>query len=70
MGGTFTTMLVTEEPAVRELLNVPENHALACVIPIGHPVKQPKRLTRQPVEEFVTLETYDGEPFVRRRDST
>ena len=63
LGGTFTTMLVTEEPAVRELLAIPEDHALACVIPIGHPVKQPRRLTRQPVEEFVTLESYDGEPF-------
>lgn len=63
LGGTFTTMLVAEEPAVRELLAVPDGHALACVIPLGHPVKQPKRLTRRPVEEFVTLETYDGEPF-------
>jgi nitroreductase len=63
LGGTFTTMLVAAEPAVRELLAIPENHALACVIPLGHPVKQPKRLTRRPVEEFVTLETYDGEPF-------
>jgi nitroreductase len=63
LGGTFTTMLVSEEPAVLGLLNIPENHAVACVIPIGHPVKQPKRLTRQPVEDFVTLETYDGEPF-------
>lgn len=63
LGGTFTTMLVSEEPAVRELLAIPEEHAVACVIPIGHPVKQPRRLTRQPVEEFVTLETFDGDPL-------
>ena len=63
LGGTFTTMLVAEEPAVRELLAIPENHALAAVIPLGRPVKQPKRLTRQPVEDFVTLETFDGQPF-------
>jgi nitroreductase len=63
LGGTFTTMLVAQEPAVRELLGIPAQHALACVIPLGHPVRQPRRLTRQPVEEFVTLETFDGEPF-------
>ena len=63
LGGTFTTMLVTEEPAVRELLSIPEDHALACVIPLGRPVRQPRRLTRREVAEFVTLETYDGEPF-------
>jgi nitroreductase len=63
LGGTFTTMLVAEEPAVRELLRIPEHHALACVIPIGRPVRQPRRLTRRDVDEFVTLETYDGVPL-------
>ena len=63
LGGTFTTMLVAQEPAVRELLAIPEHHALACVIPLGRPVKQPRRLTRRPVEDFVTLETYAGAPF-------
>jgi nitroreductase len=66
LGGTFTTMLTAEEPAVRELLAIPEGHALACVIPLGHPRKQPRRLTRRPVEDFVTLETFDGEPFAPR----
>ena len=63
LGGTFTTMLVAQEPAVRELLEIPERHALACVIPLGHPVRQPRRLTRRDVEDFVTLETFDGEPL-------
>ena len=63
LGGTFTTMLVAQEPAVRELLAIPEHHALACVIPLGRPVHQPRRLTRRGVAEFVTLETYDGEPL-------
>jgi nitroreductase len=65
LGGTFTTMLAAEEPAVRELLRVPDGHALACVIPLGHPVRQPKRLTRRPVEEMVTIGSFDG-PALRR----
>lgn len=63
LGGTFTTMVTAVEPAVRELLGIPDDHAVACVIPIGHPVKQPRRLSRQEVGEFVTHETYDGAPF-------
>lgn len=62
-GGTFTTMAVAEEPAVKELLGIPDNYAVAAVVPLGKPVRQPHRLRRQPVEEFVTRERFDGEPF-------
>lgn len=63
LGGTFTTMAVAEEPGVKALLGLPDSHAVATVIPLGHPVKQVTRLRRAPVEEFVTLERYDGEPL-------
>jgi len=62
-GGTFTTMAVAEEPAVKELLGIPAQYAVAAVIPLGKPVRQPNKLRRQPVEEFVTRERFDGEPF-------
>lgn len=62
-GGTFTTMAVTEESKVRELLGIPDTHAIAAVVPLGKPVKQLTRLRRQPVEEFVTLERFDGTPL-------
>jgi nitroreductase len=65
-GGTITTMAVAQEPAVRELLGVPEQYAVAAVVPLGKPVKQPTRLRRQPVEEFVTRERFDGAPFGTR----
>lgn len=63
LGGTFTTMAVAEEAGVKELLGLPDSHAVATVIPLGHPVKQVTRLRRTPVEDFVTLERYDGEPL-------
>lgn len=63
LGGTFTTMLVAEEPAVRTLLAIPDGHALACVVPLGRPARQSKRLTRRPVEHFVTIERFDGAPL-------
>jgi nitroreductase len=62
-GGTITTMAVAQEPAVRALLGIPEEYAVAAVVPLGKPVKQPTRLRRQPVEEFVTWQRFDGEPF-------
>ena len=62
-GGTITTMAVAQEPAVRELLGIPEQYAVAAVLPLGRPVKQPTRLRRQPIAEFVTRERFDGEPF-------
>jgi nitroreductase len=62
-GGTFTTMAVAQEPQVKELLGVPEQYAVAAVVPLGKPVKQPTRLRRQPVSEFVTWQRYDGRPF-------
>jgi nitroreductase len=62
-GGTFTTMAIAEEPRVKELLGIPEQYAVAAIVPLGRPVKQPTKLRRQPFTEFVTRERFDGEPF-------
>lgn len=60
-GGVLTTMAVAEEPRVKELLGVPDDYAIAALVPIGKPVKQVKKLTRRPVSEFATRERFDGE---------
>jgi nitroreductase len=62
-GGTITTMAAAEEPAVRGLLGIPDEYAVAAVVPLGRPVKQLTRLRRNEVEEFVTRETFDGPPL-------
>ncbi|KRQ29160.1 MULTISPECIES: nitroreductase family protein [Mycobacteroides] len=62
-GGTLTTMAVAQEPKVRELLGIPETYAVAAVLPIGKPIKQLTRLRRNAIEEFVTLERFDGDPY-------
>ena len=62
-GGTITTMAAAEEPAVRGLLGIPDEYAVAAVLPIGKPVKQLTKLRRNEVEEFVTRESFDGQPF-------
>lgn len=59
-GGVLTTMVVAQEPAVRELLGIPDNYAVACMLPLGKPVKQVTKLTRRPVSEFTTRDRFDG----------
>src|SRR4051812_17982115 len=62
-GGTITTMAAAEEPAVRGLLGIPDEYAVAAVVPIGKPVRELTKLRRNEVGEFVTRETFDGQPF-------
>jgi len=62
-GGTITTMAVAEEPRMRELLGIPEPYAIACVVPLGKPAHQPRKLSRLEVAELTRLEHWQGEPL-------
>ena len=64
-GGVLATVTVAEEPRVKELLGIPEDYAIAALLPIGKPVKQIRKLTRKPVSEIATRDRFDGEPFRR-----
>jgi len=63
LGGIITTVLARQEPAVRELLGIPEGHALAALIALGTPKKRITKLRRAAVEEFTVVDRFDGEPF-------
>ena len=62
-GGTITTMAIAEEPQVRQLLGIPDTHAVAALVPLGKPARQLTKLRRQPVGRFVTRERFDGAVF-------
>jgi nitroreductase len=63
LGAAITTLLARVEPAVRELLGMPDNVALACHISTGHRAEPwPSRLSRNPVESFAFAERY-GQPW-------
>jgi hypothetical protein len=62
-GGTITTLAAAEEPKMQALLNIPADHAVAAVVPLGRPVAQLTRLRRRPVPEIATRERFDGAPF-------
>jgi nitroreductase len=62
-GGTFTTMAIAREEQVRQLLGIPDAHAIAAVVPLGKPTRQLTKLRRQSVAEFVTMERFHGAAF-------
>ncbi|MCP4844486.1 MAG: nitroreductase family protein [Actinomycetia bacterium] len=68
LGGVLTTLIVPAETDVQALLGLPDSHAIAALIPLGRPVKQLTRLRRRPVEEFVTVDHFDGMPLGSRRE--
>ena len=59
-GGTITTLAVSQEPKLREVLGIPPHVAVCAVMPLGKPVKQLQSLKRKPVAQFATRERYDG----------
>jgi nitroreductase len=64
VGSAFTTLLCITEPAVRELLHIPDDFITAGHIAIGYPAHGfPTRLTRSPVEEIVFAEAFDRPLF-------
>lgn len=64
LGGVMTTTLCRQEAKVKELLGVTGSEfALAGLIVLGYPTHQPTRLTRRPVGDFATLDTFEGEPL-------
>jgi nitroreductase len=69
-GGTMTTLAVAEEPEIKALLRIPDDHAVCAVVPIGKPVKQLTRLKRKSVEELCTREKFDGPAFTPASSSS
>jgi nitroreductase len=64
-GGTITTLAVSQEDKIQALLGIPKDHAVCAIMPLGKPVKQLTKLSRNPVDAFVTLERFYGAPFTK-----
>jgi nitroreductase len=63
LGAAFTTLIVPAEAELRELLGIPPGIAVAGHIAAGRRADPwPKRLSRQPVDDFTFDERW-GEPY-------
>ena len=60
LGGTITTFVGGSDSDLRDLLRVPSHYAFSAMIPMGKPIKQLTRLSRNPVNSFAVLDTFDG----------
>ena len=69
LGGVLTTYLAHQEQVVSELLDLPDDHAVAAMIAIGEPVRQLTRLKRNPVEEFTFIDRFSGPSFTGKPSS-
>jgi nitroreductase len=63
LGGVITTIAIREEAQVKTILGAPDPLALAAIIALGYPIRQPRRLRREPVSAFVTVDSIDGPEF-------
>lgn len=63
--GVLTTYVTPSEPAVRELLGLPDSFAVAATIPLGRPKRVLTKLRRNPVAEFARLGRWEGGPPLR-----
>lgn len=66
LGGVLTTFLSKMEAKAANIVGLPEHHALAATMFIGHPVHQPTKLRRDPVENFTTIDSFTGTGFHQR----
>jgi nitroreductase len=63
VGSAVTTLLCHFEPAVKELLGIPDELLTAAHVAVGYPAKGfPTKLTRSPVADTVFADTY-GTPY-------
>lgn len=67
LGGVITSMLTHNEDEARKLLGVPDEYAVAAMLALGHPVKQPTKLRRFKVDDFATIDRFRGESLKRPR---
>jgi nitroreductase len=63
LGGVITTIAIREEAQVKTILGAADPLALAAVIALGYPVRRPRRLRREPVSAFATVDSIDGPEF-------
>ena len=63
LGGVLTTFVCRAEAEVRSSFALPPAHTIAALVVLGHPKKHPTKLKRKPVEQFATVDRFDGAPL-------
>jgi nitroreductase len=65
LAGVMTTVATRNEPTLRGIVSVPANFAVASIVILGYPSKRHTKLSRNPVEAFTTVDSFDGPAFAQ-----
>jgi nitroreductase len=66
LGTTVSTVTVPVREQIMQLLEIPLDFGIAAHLGVGWPAGPlPTRLSRRPVEEFVTIDRFNGHPLSR-----
>ena len=60
LGGVMTTFATRAEATTGPLLGLPAGHALVSTIFLGRPERVITKLRRKPVDDFATIDRFDG----------
>jgi nitroreductase len=63
LGGVMTTVAIKNEDALRHILRLPNDFAVAAVMALGYPQRSITKLNRRAVSEFAIVDAFDGTPF-------
>jgi nitroreductase len=58
LGAAFTTLHTLAEPAIREILGIPEDRVIGVTIALGWPGKPFTTMTRKPLDEVVHVDRW------------
>lgn len=68
LGGSVFNFPLAHEVELRELLRIPENNQIYCLLPIGYPTDRQGPVRRKPVADVVYLDTFGAAwPFARQQ---
>ncbi len=65
LGGVLTTFVCRAESEARRSFGIPPSHTIAALVALGHTPKHPTKLKRNPVEQFATVDRFDGPPLTQ-----
>jgi nitroreductase len=68
LGGSVFNFPLSHEDELRELLKIPENNQIYCLLPIGYPTDRQGPVRRKPVGDVAYLDTFGAPwPFAKEQ---
>lgn len=67
LAGVMTTVATRNEEDLLTALSIPSSFAVASVVALGYPAKRHTKLKRSSVQDFTTIDAFDGETFAPGR---